>query len=193
MIDTYMINHEDYNVYLDQKLWSVDGFNNVIPRMNDFGKIVQSYCINMNNRGKGDVLISQMRQQSGDFLTGKLAFPSFVESPYAQDLAKKANVQNLLLSAAPFLALYASDKAFGGGIPFTPQQQAVINLADEQRKGKGYVTADEAATLLEWADEYDVPYSRGPEQHPLRTPNSLPGPGQDWHIHIGPIRHLPMR
>ena len=34
---------------------------------------------------------------------------------------------------------------------------------------------------------------RGPEVHPLRTPQSKPGAGQKPHGHVGPIAHIPVR
>jgi len=70
-----------------------------------------------------------------------------------------------------------------GGQPFDPDQQALVALAKEaQRKG---VTVDEAETLLEWAQEYNVYY------HPIRAHPSrqfkLP------HIRIGPVNHIPVK
>ena len=44
----------------------------------------------------------------------------------------------------------------------------------------------EANILLQWADEYNVP-SRGPEVHPGRPM------GQEAHIHIGNVNHIPVR
>ena len=34
---------------------------------------------------------------------------------------------------------------------------------------------------------------RGPEVHPLRTPESTPGPGQQPHGHVGEVGHIPVK
>lgn len=34
--------------------------------------------------------------------------------------------------------------------------------------------------------------SKKPEAHPLRAPNSTPGPGQQLHGHVGPVNHIPI-
>ena len=67
---------------------------------------------------------------------------------------------------------------------FTPDQAALVDLAKQaQRKG---VSAEEAQTLRQWADEVGLP-SRGPEAHPGRPFGQYP------HIHIGPVNHIPVR
>lgn len=62
-------------------------------------------------------------------------------------------------------------------------QEALVDLAKEAKK-KGGVSEDEAQTLLDWGNEYNVP-SRGPEVHPNR-PFNVP------HIHVGPVGHIPV-
>lgn len=68
---------------------------------------------------------------------------------------------------------------------YTPDQDAVIQLAKDAKK-RGGVTTDEANTLKDWAEEYNLP-SRGPEAHPGR------GFGSNPHIHVGPVNHLPIK
>ena len=64
-------------------------------------------------------------------------------------------------------------------------QEALTDLAQEAKQ-KGGVSEEDAQTLLDWADEYDViPHSSGIEQHPNRNFN-LP------HIRIGSINHIPV-
>ena len=66
------------------------------------------------------------------------------------------------------------------GIRFSDDASALIDLS-RQSKRTG-VTESNAATLLEWAKEYNVPF-HGPEQHLNRN-------FKDLHIHIGPIDHI---
>jgi len=41
---------------------------------------------------------------------------------------------------------------------------------------------------MDWAKEYKLPGSHGPEIHQNR-----PGPiSNQWHIHVGPVNHLPI-
>lgn len=73
------------------------------------------------------------------------------------------------------------------GKRFTPDQQALVELAKEAKKSGG-ITPKEADTLMDWANEYKLPGSHGPEVHPNR-----PGPASNHpHIHVGPVGHLPI-
>ena len=68
-------------------------------------------------------------------------------------------------------------------VRFTDDQQALVKLA--QLAKRSGVSADDAETLLKWADEVGLP-ARGPEIHPNRpVVNS-------WHIHVGPVDHIPV-
>lgn len=68
----------------------------------------------------------------------------------------------------------------------SPDQSALIKLAKEVKK-KGGADSEDIAILLEWAKEYRIS-SHGPEIHPNR-----PGPvSYIWHIHIGPVDHIPI-
>jgi hypothetical protein len=69
------------------------------------------------------------------------------------------------------------------GAPFTPDQEALVELAKEAKRTG--VTAAQAEILLEWAREYGLPH-RGPEVHPGRK-------FKEPHIHIGPVNHIPVR
>jgi hypothetical protein len=42
-------------------------------------------------------------------------------------------------------------------------------------------------------DPFPADKVRGPERHPLRTPESRPGPGQERHGHVGPVNHIPIK
>lgn len=69
----------------------------------------------------------------------------------------------------------------------TPDQQAVIDLAKDAKRNGG-ISAEDASTLLGWADEYNVPH-HGPETHLNR-----PGPASNVpHIHIGKTGHIPIK
>jgi RHS repeat-associated protein len=65
----------------------------------------------------------------------------------------------------------------------TAEQEAVVDLAQEAKK-KGGLTQNEADTLVQWGNAAGL-HSRGPEVHPNRPKN---GP----HIHVGPIKHIPV-
>lgn len=68
---------------------------------------------------------------------------------------------------------------------FTPDEQAVIDLAREAKKAGG-LTPEEAEALKEFAGETRLPV-RGPESHPGRPFGKQP------HIHIGPVNHIPIK
>lgn len=76
--------------------------------------------------------------------------------------------------------------------PFTPDEQALIELAKEAARKKG-VSPDDAETLVGWGRELGWPedLARGPEIHDDTRPDSWGG--QNPHIHIGPVNHLPIR
>lgn len=71
-------------------------------------------------------------------------------------------------------------------LAFTAEQDAVIQLAKDAKRTGG-LTQGDAGTLREWAKEYGLP-ARGPEIHPNR-----PGwAGENPHLHIGPVNHIPV-
>ncbi len=78
----------------------------------------------------------------------------------------------------------ATEQAVQHARKFSPDQQALIDLAKNAKKIRRSVTSQEANNLLGWAKEYDLP-SHGPEAHLNR-----PGIGRLPHVHIGPIDHL---
>ncbi len=67
---------------------------------------------------------------------------------------------------------------------YGPDQDALIQLAKEKRRTG--VTVEEAKTLRQWGQEYNVPV-RGPESHPNRPF------GKEPHLHVGPVDHLPVK
>ena len=77
--------------------------------------------------------------------------------------------------------------ASGNDKRYTPDQQAVIDLAKEA-KANGGVTLDDTNTLLDWAYEYGVP-AHGPEIHPSRTGEA----SNILHFHIGRTGHIPIK
>ena len=81
---------------------------------------------------------------------------------------------------------------------FTPEQQDPIEMAKGDKAAGGISKEDmEAYKKLNaeagkkgFTQEGDV---RGPETHPVRTPQSRPGPGQTPHGHVGPVDHIPIK
>ena len=75
-------------------------------------------------------------------------------------------------------------KAAKEAVKHSDDAAALIKLA-KRAKDTG-ISVDDAKTLLKWAKEYNVP-ARGPEIHPNRPKVNFP------HIHIGPVKHIPVR
>ena len=67
----------------------------------------------------------------------------------------------------------------------TPDQRAAVELAKEARR-RGGLSQDEAEALVDMAKETGLE-ARGPESHPGRPY------GQEPHIHVGPINHIPVK
>jgi hypothetical protein len=81
---------------------------------------------------------------------------------------------------------------------FTPQQQALVDMAKKDKAAGGITPANmEAYKQLNaeaGAKGFTTPGAvRGPEAHPLRSPSSTPGPGQKPHGHVGLVDHIPVK
>ena len=100
--------------------------------------------------------------------------------PYGNDSASAPTTSTSLR----FVATKTGDKA--GDKRNTPDQGALIDIADEADKRRGGVTPGEAEILKDWGKELGVPV-RGPEAHPGR------GHGAKEHIHVGPKNHIPVK
>jgi len=78
------------------------------------------------------------------------------------------------------------DETGAVGVGHSGDQRALVQLA-KLAKQTGGVTQQDAQSLLDWADETGLPKS-GPEIHTGR-----PGwGGQNLHIRIGPVNHIPV-
>lgn len=80
----------------------------------------------------------------------------------------------------------------------TPEQEALIDMAKKDKQAGGITAGDMEGykQLNAEAGPKGFPEPgavRGPEVHPLRTPQSKPGAGQKPHGHVGPIAHIPVR
>ena len=64
-------------------------------------------------------------------------------------------------------------------------------------KSAGGMTAEDMGAYKDLNKELPDPFPsnqvRGPEVHPLRTPQSKPGVGQTPHGHVGPVDHIPIK
>jgi hypothetical protein len=79
----------------------------------------------------------------------------------------------------------------GGGKVFSSEKQALVDMAKADKKAGGITRGDMKAykELNEGLpDPFPANKVRGPEAHPLRMPDSTPGPGQQPHGHVGPVR-----
>ena len=71
------------------------------------------------------------------------------------------------------------------GVQNTPDQNAVVQLAKENKRG---LSMDDAKTLIEWANEYNLPGRNVIDMgHPGRSFVS-----SNPHAHIGPVNHIPV-
>jgi RHS repeat-associated protein len=85
----------------------------------------------------------------------------------------------------------------GHGKEFTPEQRALVEMAKKDKQAGGITAGDMEAYKQLNAEAgpngfTDPGAVRGPEVHPLRTPNSTPGPAQSPHGHVGPVNHIPV-
>jgi RHS repeat-associated protein len=88
------------------------------------------------------------------------------------------------VAAAVIPGIIGAGSAFRAGKRFTPDQQALVELAKEAKK-LGGMTETEVQIMRKWGNEYDV-LVRGPESHPGR------GFGSEPHVHVGPVNHIPI-
>jgi small nuclear ribonucleoprotein (snRNP)-like protein len=122
---------------------------------------------------------------------------SYVEAILGYDINDKPltveqRVDKLIEGALRSVDSFCNGLMMGGtievvgtlGLPFSMDQQALVDLA-KQAQQKGGLSASDAAILTQWAKEYGIPV-RGPEAHLGRF-----NPFQ--HIHIGPINHIPVK
>jgi hypothetical protein len=87
-----------------------------------------------------------------------------------------------LAGAIPIIGDLGKVGKYGSkALRYSDDAAALVDLA-KQAKRTG-VDAEDAKTLLKWADEYKVKPARGPEIHPKRN-------FQDEHIHVGPVDHI---
>jgi len=87
----------------------------------------------------------------------------------------------------------------GGGKAFSKEKQAFVDMAKgDKRTG---MTSGDMQAYKDLNKGLPDPFPttpgnqavRGPEVHPLRTPDSTPGPGQSPHGHVGPVSHIPIK
>lgn len=72
-----------------------------------------------------------------------------------------------------------------GAARFTPDQSALVQLAEQYRK-RGGVSMQQARILEEWAQEYGLAFRYHPGHASSRYWNRP-------HIHLGPVQHIPVR
>jgi hypothetical protein len=88
-----------------------------------------------------------------------------------------------------------ANAAKAGGAPFSPEKQALVDMAQGDKK-TGMSPEDMQAYKdlnKELPDPFTPRQLHGPETHPLRTPESTPGPGQEPHGHVGKVGHIPIK
>ena len=68
----------------------------------------------------------------------------------------------------------------------TPDQDAVIQLAKENRRG---TSMEDARTLVDWAKEYHLPGKPRIDMGHVNRGGIL---SQKPHLHIGPVNHIPI-
>jgi len=89
----------------------------------------------------------------------------------------------------------AAKKAAGSSKRFSKEKQALVDMAQADKK-TGITKADMEA-YIELNNGLPDPFPKNtvtpPERHPLRSADSKPGPGQEWHGHVGPVHHIPIK
>ena len=79
-----------------------------------------------------------------------------------------------------------ADETGAIGRRFTGDQGALVDLAKTGKQAGG-VSPDDADTLVDWADEFGLSF------HDIKIHPSRAGwAGQNPHINIGPVRHIPV-
>jgi hypothetical protein len=84
------------------------------------------------------------------------------------------------------------------GKRYTPEQLDLIEMAKGD-KANGGVTEEDMKAYIDLNREAGLNgftrpgQVRGPETHPLRTPQSTPGMGQTPHGHVGPVDYIPVK
>ena len=136
------------------------------------------------NRDTADLKSIAVGYLSGKVVSGVSSIVSKGAGKAASTTAKTAGKSGS--SVKLNLQLFASDTA-SAGKRFSPDQQALVELAKDAKRAGG-VSRKDANILMDWANEYDLPGSHGPEIHAGR-----PGPASNvWHVHVGPVGHLPI-
>jgi len=82
-----------------------------------------------------------------------------------------------------------------GAKSFSSEKRALVEMAKRDKR-TGMTGGDmQAYKDLNKAlpDPFRSNQVHGPEAHPLRTPNSPPGPGQTLHGHVGPVNYIPIK
>ena len=127
------------------------------------------------NLRAGDILVLQ----SGKYVVVELVQHEILESPIT--------VYNF--EVEDFHTYYVGDSAVlvhnTCGIKNTPDQNALIQLVKENRKG---ISMDDAKILVEWAKEYNIPGNPRIDMGHLRG-NII---SRNPHLHINPVNHIPI-
>lgn len=152
--------------------------------------------------GVGQIAKAIQGSRVASSVTGALSSAGF-ESLYKGSDAKSIAASGLLggiggsaqglFSAAPSTKAGGTGNGLWGrlvreesgsiGKRLDADQDALIQLAKEAKQ-RGGVTLEEGRILRDWADEYGVRPSRGPESHPRRLWGQAP------HFRIGPVNHI---
>jgi hypothetical protein len=123
---------------------------------------------------------------------GEAAMSAVGSVPLIGDAAKWA-AKGL---ATAGMAAVAAKTARKSEKAFSAEKQALVEMAKLDKKLGGMTPGDmDAYKDLNkgLSDAFPKNQVRGPEAHPLRTPNSTPGPGQLPHGHVGPVDHIPIK
>jgi hypothetical protein len=112
---------------------------------------------------------------------------SFTPEQQKTATAAKATAQVLVAAAAGIAAKLRR--------AFSTEKSFLVDMAKaDKRTG---ISRGDMKAYKELNEELPDPFLpdnvRGPEVHPLRTPESRPGPGQSPHGHVGPVHHIPVK
>ena len=145
---------------------------------------------------QGAVIVGSVGAEAAAVALGIFGLPIFLYS--SGTIVNDADEQVMVASSKAAAAASAAAAAAAAPLAkFTPEQEALVDMAQKDKK-EGGITVGDMEGYKQLNDEagpagFPEPGAvRGPETHPPRTPQSKPGPGQKPHGHVGPIGHIPI-
>ena len=172
------------------------GLGSGMPTLDDLQNFLDFTSIGMDVTGVGvavswipDVLNGGISAARGDVVGAVLSVLAAL--PFVGNAANAARIKRTMGVCGE--GLEAAGKR--GSKAFSKEKGALVDMAKGDKK-TGMTRGDMDAYKdlnKELPDPFPERQVHGPERHPSRTPDSSPGPGQEWHGHVGPVNHIPVK